>query len=77
MWPVSETCVSWAFNVAQVMYTWARFAHVGDEKPFLSGNKDLTISRDVLTTEMKRTTTNLNLDATRFTLRSLRYGGAN
>lgn len=76
VWPTSETCAKGAFNVTTVLYRWAIFARPGQDMPFLSWNNNRVVDPAALTLLMKRTASSLSLDASRFTLRSLRYGGA-
>lgn len=76
VWPVSGPGDRGAFDVARVLYRWAVFARPSNDKPFLSWDGDSTVSPDTLTALMKRTASALGLDIPRFTLRSLRYGGA-
>lgn len=76
VWPHTDTCADGAFQVALIMFTWAKFARPQQDMPFLSRLGNQAVSPESLTALMKQTARALNFDANRFTLRSLRYGGA-
>jgi hypothetical protein len=76
---VFSVCTSGAFDVATTLFRWARVAQPITNFAFLSweeGGTRRTLSPESLTKVMKRTALANNLDVTRVTLRSLRYGGA-